>query len=170
MTRDRDRSSSPHADRARVVVDFTDDELAELNAELEQLPASKIIQWASTASRPHLSLAASIQDAVLIDLATQGRPRHRGRVPRHGYHFAETLWYVEQVRRRYGLNLRYDGAAATPTTSGSSTPRTAARRCKVEPLDRALAGKAAWMTGLRRDEADSRADAPIVGRDLARAS
>ena len=31
---------------------------------------------------------------------------------------------------------------------------------------RALAGKAAWMSGLRRDEAPSRANAPIVGRDL----
>ena len=33
-------------------------------------------------------------------------------------------------------------------------------------LDRALAGKAAWMSGLRRDEAASRAGTPIVARDL----
>ena len=33
---------------------------------------------------------------------------------------------------------------------------------KVEPLARALAGKQAWMTGLRRDEAPTRANAPIV--------
>ena len=33
-------------------------------------------------------------------------------------------------------------------------------------MDRALAGKTAWMAGLRRAEADSRVTAPIVARDL----
>ena len=37
---------------------------------------------------------------------------------------------------------------------------------KVGQLDRALAGKAAWMSGLRRAEADTRSQAPIVARDL----
>ena len=39
---------------------------------------------------------------------------------------------------------------------------------KVEPLARALEGKAAWLTGLRRDEAPTRANAPIVGCDVGR--
>ena len=36
---------------------------------------------------------------------------------------------------------------------------------KVEPLQRALAGKTAWITGLRRADSPSRADAPIVHVD-----
>src|SRR5262245_44879524 len=39
---------------------------------------------------------------------------------------------------------------------------------KVEPLQRALAGKTAWVTGLRRSDSDSRATTPIVHRDLLR--
>ena len=39
---------------------------------------------------------------------------------------------------------------------------------KVEPLGRALEGKAAWMTGLRRVETPTRADAPIVSYDIGR--
>ncbi len=39
---------------------------------------------------------------------------------------------------------------------------------KVEPLARALDGKQAWMTGLRRAEAATRAKAPIVGLDVGR--
>ena len=39
---------------------------------------------------------------------------------------------------------------------------------KVEPLARALEGKSAWLTGLRRDEAPTRANAPIVGFDVGR--
>src|SRR4029079_4203876 len=37
---------------------------------------------------------------------------------------------------------------------------------KVGQLDRALAGKQAWMSGLRRSEAPTRANTPIVARDL----
>ena len=66
-----------------TVLSFDDDELAELNAEFEKLPASKIIQWAVDSFAPHLSLSASMQDAVLIDLATKVDPAHRGRVHRH---------------------------------------------------------------------------------------
>ena len=41
---------------------------------------------------------------------------------------------------------------------------------KVEPLARALEGKQAWMTGLRRVEAPTRANAPIVSSTSAAAS
>jgi phosphoadenosine phosphosulfate reductase len=33
---------------------------------------------------------------------------------------------------------------------------------KMEPLERALAGKAAWITGLRREQSDARADVPLT--------
>ena len=33
---------------------------------------------------------------------------------------------------------------------------------KMEPLDRALAGKTAWITGLRREQSDARADVPAL--------
>ena len=45
-------------------------------------------------------------------------------------------------------------------------PENCCSAVKVGQLDRALAGKAAWMSGLRRAEADSRVRAPIVARDL----
>jgi phosphoadenosine phosphosulfate reductase len=45
-------------------------------------------------------------------------------------------------------------------------PENCCSAVKVGQLDRALNGKAAWMSGLRRDEAGSRANAPIIGRDL----
>jgi hypothetical protein len=45
-------------------------------------------------------------------------------------------------------------------------PENCCSAVKVGQLDRALAGKAAWMSGLRRDEAPTRANAPILARDL----
>src|ERR671910_1265262 len=89
-----------------TVVSFTDDELVELNAEFEKLPAKKIIQWAVDSFAPHLCLSASMQDAVLIDLATKVDPGIEVVFIDTGYHFPETLATVEAVRKRYGLNLR----------------------------------------------------------------
>jgi phosphoadenosine phosphosulfate reductase len=149
-----------------TVVSFTDDELSELNAEFEKLPASKIIQWAVDSFSPHMSLSASMQDAVLIDLATKVDPGIEVVFIDTGYHFPETLDTVETVRRRYGLNLRMMTVKPFAEPLWQLDPENCCSSVKVGQLDRALAGKVAWMSGLRRAEADSRADAPIVGRDL----
>ena len=45
-------------------------------------------------------------------------------------------------------------------------PENCCSAVKVGQLDRALEGKAAWMSGLRREEAATRGQAPIVARDL----
>jgi phosphoadenosine phosphosulfate reductase len=40
---------------------------------------------------------------------------------------------------------------------------------KVEPLERALAGRRAWITGLRREQSNARAEVPLVDTSAARA-
>ena len=143
-----------------------DEELAELNREFERLSAPKIIQWAIDTFSPHLCLAASMQDAVLVDLATKVDPAIEVVFIDTGYHFPETLETVEAVRKRYGLNLRMMTVAAHDEELWKVDPENCCSAVKVGQLDRALAGKAAWMSGLRRTEAASRAGAPIVARDL----
>jgi phosphoadenosine phosphosulfate reductase len=143
-----------------------DEELAELNREFERLPAPKIIQWAVDTFSPHLCLAASMQDAVLIDLATKVDAAIEVVFIDTGYHFPETLQTVEAVRKRYGLNLRMMTVAAHNEELWKVDPENCCSAVKVGQLDRALAGKAAWMSGLRRGEAATRATAPIVTRDL----
>jgi phosphoadenosine phosphosulfate reductase len=146
--------------------DFTDDELADLNREFEIMPASKIIQWAVDTFAPHLCLTASMTDAVLIDLATKVDPAIEVVFIDTGYHFPETLETVEAVRRRYGLNLRMMTVPTHDEELWKIDPGNCCSAIKVGQLDRALAGKAAWMSGLRRAEAEVRATAPIVVRDL----
>ena len=145
---------------------FTDAELLELNAEFETAPASKIVRWAADSFGPLLSLAASMTDSVLIDLAVKVAPAIEVVFIDTGYHFPETLETVETVRRRYGLNLRIMTVAPHDEALWIADPENCCSAVKVGQLDRALAGKAAWMSGLRRDEAPSRADSPIVARDL----
>ena len=145
---------------------FTDDELVEVNAELEHAPASKIIAWAAEAFGPHLCLTASMNDAVLIDLAVKVDPAIEVVFIDTGYHFPETLATVETVRRRYGLNMKIMTAPENTELLWKTDPDNCCSALKVQQLDRALAGKAAWMSGIRRAEADTRATAHVVGRDL----
>jgi phosphoadenosine phosphosulfate reductase len=155
-------------DAAQVfdVPDLSDEELAELNREFERLPASKIIQWAVDSFAPHLSLSASMQDAVLIDLATKVHPGIEVVFIDTGYHFPETLDTVERIRRHYGLNLRMMTVPHHDEELWRVDPENCCSAVKVGQLDRALEGKAAWMSGLRRVEAATRGQAPIVARDL----
>jgi len=145
---------------------YTDEELAELNREFERLPASKIIQWAVDNFAPHLCLSASMTDAVLVDLAVKVFPAIEVVFIDTGYHFPETLETVETVRRRYGLNLRMMTVAHHDEELWRIDPENCCSAVKVGQLDRALMGKAAWMSGLRRVEAAARETAPILARDL----
>jgi len=150
----------------RDVPRFSDEELAALNAEFETAPARKVIQWAVETFHPHLCLSASMTDAVLIDLATKVEPSIEVVFIDTGYHFPETLDTVEVVRRRYGLNLRMMSVPHHDEELWKIDPENCCSAVKVGQLDRALNGKLAWMSGLRRAESPTRAEAPIVGRDI----
>ena len=144
-------------------------DLNELNAaarDLETQPATAVIEWAWERFGPDVILAASFQDCVLIDLVSQVAPGVEVAFLDTGYHFAETLWYVEQIRSRYDLNLSMITPEVPLDDQWLTDPDACCNARKVEPLARALAGKEAWMTGLRRDEAVSRAKAPIVAYDI----
>jgi phosphoadenosine phosphosulfate reductase len=146
--------------------DLSDAALADLNERFEFEPPSVIIQWAVDTFHPHLSLAASMTDAVLVDLAVKVEPSIEVAFIDTGYHFPETLETVERVRRHYGLNLRMMTVPPHDEELWKVDPENCCSAIKVGQLDRALAGKEAWMSGLRRAEAPTRANAPIVVRDL----
>jgi phosphoadenosine phosphosulfate reductase len=135
-------------------------ELAAVSAALETQPATSAIEWAAERFGDGVVLASSFQDCVLIDLATQVVPDVEVVFLDTQYHFAETLWYVETVRQRYDLNLRMIEPDVAP--DGCCAAR------KVVPLAKALAGRTAWMTGLRRDDAPTRIKTPVVGYDVGR--
>jgi phosphoadenosine phosphosulfate reductase len=141
------------------------EELERLNARFEALPPTEIIAWAVERFHPRLCLAASMSDNVLIDLAVSVEPDIEVVFIDTGYHFPETLATLETVRRRYGLNLRLMTVAPQAVPLWKLDPDGCCSAAKVAQLDRALAGKDAWMSGLRRDEAATRVDAPIVSVD-----
>ena len=147
-------------------IEHSDAELAELAASFERLSATEIIEWTVGTFSPHLAMTASMTDSVLIDLATKVNPAIEVVFIDTGYHFPETLATVEEVRRHYGLNLRMMTVARQQEELWEADPENCCSAVKVGQLDRALAGKEAWMSGLRRGEATTREQAPIVARDL----
>ncbi len=135
-----------------------DVELAVLNDRFENLAAGAVIRWA-------VAIASSVQDAVLIDIAVRIDPGIEVVFVDTGEHFPETLETLERVRQRYSLNLRVVRVPTPPVPFPVADPVMCCSAAKVAALDGALGGKLAWMSGLRRCEAPSRANAPILSRD-----
>jgi phosphoadenosine phosphosulfate reductase len=148
-----------------------DVDLAELNVasrELERKPASAAIRWAWERFGDRIVLASSFQDSVLLDIALKVAPDIEVVFLDTQYHFEETWQFLKQLEQRYDFNLTVMQPLVEPDELWKVDPNECCTLRKVEPLARALDGKQAWMTGLRRSEASTRANAPIVGLDVGR--
>ena len=96
-----------------------------------------------------------------------------------GRHFPETLETIEASENRYGLKIRIvapesqelEALVARDGVNGFRHSVEARKNCcdvrKVRPLNRALAGADAWITGLRRGQAAGRNDVPFATADAA---
>lgn len=144
---------------------LTEQKLARLGQRFEGESASEIIRWAVEAFHPYLLLSTSMTDAVLIDLTMRIEPSVEVMFIDTGCHLPETLETMELVRRRYGLNLRVMTVPPHEADLWKVDPDNCCSAMKVGQLDRALMGRLAWMSGLRRAESPVRANAPILARD-----
>lgn len=150
---------------ATGVEEPTDAELAQLSVGFETAAPSRIVRWAVDTFGSDLCLTASFQDAVLIDIATRVEPALEVVFIDTGDHFPETYETVERVRARYGLNLRVVTVPEPDVPFHVADPVVCCSDAKVAALDEVLSAKRAWMSGLRRAEAVTRREAPIVARD-----
>jgi len=144
--------------------------------ELADASAAEILRWAADEFGGGLAVTASMQDTVLVHLASTVRPGIDVLFLDTGYHFAETLGTADAVDAVYDVTLRRltpeQTVAEQDATHGRDLFARDPDRCcalrKVAPLNRALAGYDAWVTGVRRLESPSRADSPVVAFDPAR--
>ena len=129
-----------------------------------------ILRWAADRFGDELVVTASFGDATLVHLAATAIPGVEIALIDTGYLFAETLWYAERLRSDLDLNL----TILRPRLQQSDADRwqhdpdgcCAVR--KVEPLNRALEGRTAWASGVRRSDSALRATAPAVSFDVDR--
>jgi phosphoadenosine phosphosulfate reductase len=136
----------------------TDDPVADAHA---------VMRWASARFGDGLCVTASFGDATLAHLAHSAVPGIEITLLDTGYLFAETEWFADHLRDHLDLNLH---VVRPPADLERDLWRTDTDACcqarKVEPLQRALTGRTAWATGLRRTDSPSRRTTPLVHRDL----
>jgi phosphoadenosine phosphosulfate reductase len=156
---------SPSPLRAPISDPPTPSELAFLSEQLETWPAEKIVEWAVSTFGSTLCVTSAMADTVMVHLATEADPAIEVVFLETGFHFPETLATLDRATQRYGLNVSVmHPAADAPNKLQVGVDGCCAAR-KVEGLNRALSGKRAWMTGLRRSESITRANTPIVSLD-----
>jgi phosphoadenosine phosphosulfate reductase len=114
-------------------------------------------------------VTASFGDAVLAHVASEAIPGVEITLLDTGYLFAETEWFADDLRTRFDLNLRIVRPEhGVPVNVWQTDTDACCAARKVEPLQRALAGRSAWVSGLRRSDSDARRAAPFVHDDLLR--
>lgn len=131
--------------------------------------AHRVLQWAHRQFGKQLCVTASFGDAVLAHVANEAIPGVEVTLLDTGYLFAETEWFADDLRARFGINLRIVRPEADlPTNVWQTDTDACCAARKVEPLNQALLGRTAWVTGLRRSDSPSRRTAPFVHQDLLR--
>jgi phosphoadenosine phosphosulfate reductase len=111
-----------------------------------------------------LTCSFQAEDVLLAKLALELDPRIPILFLDTGYHFAETYAYRDRIASEWQLNLINllpEKTVAEQEAEHGLLYQSAPDRCcklrKVEPLFKAVAGYQIWLTGLRREQAKSRA-------------
>ncbi len=139
-------------------------------------PARDVIAWVErNFDLPAVAVACSMADAVLPALVADQLPGVDVLFLETGYHFPETYATRDEV----AANLRVNVVDVLPENTVEQQDRLlgkdlfardAAQCCalrKVAPLRRTLSGYEVWFTGVRRDEAPTRTNTPLVTWDEA---
>jgi phosphoadenosine phosphosulfate reductase len=149
---------------------------AEAADALNGATADEVIRWANESFGSRVCITSSMTDAVIIHLASRLMPGIDVLFLDTGYHFAETIGTRDAVSAVYPVNV----VNVTPSTTVAEQdaelgPRLYGRNpdlcCylrKVVPLEKALGPYDAWITGVRKEETDSRSDTRVVQWDAKR--
>ena len=137
----------------------------ELEVGLEDATAEEVLEHMLDRHHPQLALACSFQkeEAVLIDMLMRIEPSARVFTIDTGVLFPETYEAWRELERHYGGAVEIFDAQRDD--GGEWNALQCCSAAKVDALERALDGLCGWITGLRRDQAPTRAGAPKVTYD-----
>jgi phosphoadenosine phosphosulfate reductase len=132
----------------------------------------RLIRWSVEQFGPRLAVGSSFgrDGLVVLDITRAIAPNIPVLFLETGYHFPETLQFRDQLKAAWHLNVvdvRPDLSVAEQDDRFgprlyARDPDACCRMRKVEPLQKALGGYSAWITGVRRDQNSGRAETPVV--------
>ncbi len=153
---------------------FTAEELAHLNQQFANAMPQEILAWAWKQFGTKLGATSSFQtqSVPLLHMISTTTPELPIYFLDTSYHFAETLTFRDQLVTAYGLQLRVltanlgNGDVALQMAAlHRSNPDLCCAIHKVMPLRQAKQGLDAWISGIRRDQTETRRNIPIIGID-----
>ena len=158
-------------------------DLIKLNAEYERSSAVALLQWALNNFSSKIALASSFgaEDVVLIDILMKLDPKIKIFTLDTGRLNEETYEVMDAIRKKYGISIESyfpdkDAVQKLEREKGFYSFRESVdnrKECcairKVEPLNRALKGLDAWITGLRRAQGATRVNVSKIEEDQAHA-
>ena len=149
--------------------------VAKLGREFEEKGPQAVLAWALGEFHPQIALATGFgaEGMALVDMAVQIEPDFRVFYLDTEFLFPETYELRDRIVEKYGVRPVTYRSSLSPEAQaiehGPELYRHDPDRCchlrKVLPLRQALSGLEAWITGIRRDQAPSRANIGIVEWD-----
>jgi phosphoadenosine phosphosulfate reductase len=151
-------------------------ELQAASVRLDGATPQEILRWAVEEYQPGLTLACSFggpSGMVLLDMIMQIDRAVEVFYLDTDFLFPETYKLRDIAAQKYDFKPAGYMSLITPSEQAakygealwSRDPDSCCGIRKVEPNQRALAGKRAWISGIRRDQAKTRADTPVVEWD-----
>lgn len=143
------------------------------NARFRTAPPEELLAWAAEQWGRWMAFSCSFSGGagmVLLHMLATVAPATPVFYIDTGLLFPETYRLIEQARERYPLQIRAvrprQSVAEQAETDGDALWNHDPARCcqlrKVQPLAEALAPYDAWITGVRRDSAATRATAQVI--------
>ena len=166
------RASRRSADELRALAEAGNAELGSLTD--HEASAAEVVAWvAEHFATDAAAVACSMADAVLPHVIAEQLPGVDVLFLDTGYHFTETYVTRDEVAR--ALDVRIVDVLPEQTVAQQDAefgaelfardPGLCCARRKVAPLQQALGGYAVWFTGVRREEAPTRTNTPLVSWD-----
>ena len=137
--------------------------------------AKEVLAWSFRTFGASIEMASGFgpEGMALIDIATSLTSSLRVFTIDTGFLFPETYQLIEEVERRYGIQVERVQPRLTPAAQaevyGEGLWNTNPDQCcglrKIEPLKEKLSGLRAWITAIRRDQTKFRANAKKIEWD-----
>ncbi|ASF39134.1 phosphoadenosine phosphosulfate reductase [Halobacillus halophilus] len=156
--------------------EFTGDPFENLGPEGETKGALEVLKWAYDTYGSSITYACSFgaEGIVLIDLIAKVKKDAHIVFLDTEIHFQETYDLIDKVKKKYpDLNIEMKKPELTldqqAEKHGSALWKREPDKCcfirKIKPLEEALSGATAWVSGLRREQSVSRSHTNFVNKD-----
>lgn len=137
---------------------------------LADLPAAEILRWAweqFPAGTLAVSSSFQTQSVPLLHLIATTVPELPVLFVDTGYHFPETLHFRDRLVSDWGLRLRVlraapESALETRQPLYLTNPDLCCEIRKVQPVQQAMTEYRGWISGIRRDQSATRAEARVI--------